>query len=107
MLPKRYKLPLGSSRLLKPKTLRYPHYVMKIGESPLPYSRFGVVIGSRVYPRAVDRNRIKRAFFNFIYRENLHLIPSHDIVVVVSRAVDNLGSGGDFSFVLADLKKSL
>ena len=107
MLPKRYKLPLGSYQPKTPKVLRYPHCMVKITENGLSYSRFGVVVGTRVYPRAVDRNHIKRSIFSSIRLENLHLIPGFDIAIIILRAVDNLGSKDGFSQVLRDLKKSL
>ena len=103
MLAKKYKLPLGAELPKKPKTLRYPHYVVKIGSNTLSYSRYGVVISTKVNPHATIRNRIKRTVFELIRANNLHMIPQKDVVIIVSPSVDNLGKEALKTMLLRDL----
>lgn len=46
------------------------------------FSRFGVVISAKVSKKAVERNKIKRAIFNFL-KERKNELPISDYLIIV------------------------
>jgi len=54
---------------------------LKAFENDLDYSRFGVIVGSKISKKAVDRNKIKRRIENSISLENIKA--GQDIVIMV------------------------
>ena len=84
MLAKKYKLPIREFFIQKAKFLgKSPYFGIKIRQNNLKYSRFGVIVGKKVFPKAASRNKIKRIIFNFIKKEKLQLNPGQDVLISV------------------------
>lgn len=49
----------------------------------MAFSRFGVIISSKVSKSAVKRNKIKRTIFDFIRLNKLHEISGQDVLITV------------------------
>jgi ribonuclease P protein component len=56
---------------------------LKIKANDLPINRFGILVGTKVSKKAVDRNKIKRRIRAILRAENQQLKPGYDIVIVV------------------------
>lgn len=90
MLAKKYRLPIQNFVGKKGKSERSRYFLLKV--FPLPavasakegwfHSRFGIIISSKVFKRAVDRNRIKRQIFNFL-SEIKNTSPLNDYLIIV------------------------
>lgn len=91
MLAKKYRLPVQSAVGKKGKEMHFPHFLIKIFTSQLPYSRFGVVLKKGIAKKAVDRNRVRRTIFDAIRKtENSTAIPNRDIIIIVGKAVPQM-----------------
>ncbi|PIR88973.1 MAG: hypothetical protein COU07_03735 [Candidatus Harrisonbacteria bacterium CG10_big_fil_rev_8_21_14_0_10_40_38] len=92
MLPKRYKLPIQSFVSIRGKRNSSPHFILVVFPAKCSYPRFGVVIPKKYAQKAVQRNKIKRFFFDFI-EENLKNIALGDYLLRVRSSIDveNLG----------------
>jgi len=88
MLPRRYRLPgYRVSQVLGGQTIyRESDLVIKILPNQLKLSRMAVVIPAKSFPRAVDRNRLKRQLLAII--DPTKITPGFDIVVLVRRPRD-------------------
>lgn len=64
MLPKFHRLPIEGSRNRRGKSIASPYGTLKVFPPLAPHSRFGIVIGRGAAKRAVDRNALRRSFFN-------------------------------------------
>jgi len=64
--------------------------------------RVGFVIGRKVLPRAVDRNRVRR-MLRVVVRERSPAIDDLDLIVRVKRPV----ARGEFSQVVAEARRML
>ena len=56
-----------------------------VAKAPATGGRCGYIIGRKVAPRAVDRNRIRRKLREAV-RAQAHAIDAHDVVLRVTRA---------------------
>lgn len=56
-----------------------------VATAPATGGRIGYIIGRKVSPRAVDRNRIRRKLREAV-RAQAHVADAHDIVLRVTRA---------------------
>lgn len=85
MLARLYRLPgYRVSQVLGGQTIyREPDLVIKILPNQLKLSRMAVVISARFFPRAVDRNRLKRQLLAII--DPTKITPGFDIVVLVRK----------------------
>jgi len=83
MLPKKQRLPIQRSIGKKAKTFRGKTFSLKIFHPEAEFSRFGVVISSKVSKKATERNRIKRQIFNFC-REAAPRLPLADYLVIAA-----------------------
>lgn len=84
MLRKQYKLPIQYFSGKKPgKIVRSGSFNLKIFLTRLPYSRFGVIISTKVSKKATQRNLLKRHIFNF-FRIAKNKLPIADYLVIVS-----------------------
>lgn len=81
MLSKPYRLPIQDFIGKKGKVIKTPYFVLKRFSAERPFSRFGIVISSKVFRRAVDRNRLKRQIFNFL-RELKENLPIGDYLII-------------------------
>mgnify|MGYP001558987650 CR=1 FL=1 len=86
MLAKKFRLQI--QRWLKERkkiiTRKSDFFIVKSSDNNLPYSRFGVVISSKVSKSAVKRNKIKRTIFDFIRLNKFHEIKGMDVLIIVS-----------------------
>lgn len=57
-------------------------FVVKILVSGLPFSRFAAVVGAGVSKSAVERNKIRRAVFDFVRLNNLCAVPGKDVLII-------------------------
>lgn len=91
MLSKKYRLPIGKFYYERtPAVRKNSFFIVRVKESDLPYSRFGVVVGVKVYKKPSKRNFIRRVIFNWIRNSNLHLVPGKDVMIVVLPPVKSL-----------------
>lgn len=76
---------------------------VKASRSDLPITRIGIIVGSKISKKAVDRNLIKRRIREIIRPELEKIIKSRDIVIIA------LPGAGLASFIelSSDLKLSL
>ncbi len=66
MLSKKYRLPVNSTIGKSGKSLKSRYFLLKIFSNSSSFNRFGVVISKKVAKKAVDRNRFKRAVYDFV-----------------------------------------
>ena len=94
MLAKKFRLPIQSFNKFKTgqksKSVRSDFFIVKFGLNDLDFSRFGTIIGKKVYKSAVKRNNLKRIIFNFIRMNDLHFEPGQDILLIVSPKISQL-----------------
>ena len=67
----------------KPLVVRR-HFSIFVHANALSRSRIGIIVGKKVAPRAVDRNRIKR-LAREIFRQERWRLGSNDLVVLARR----------------------
>ena len=60
------------------------YFSVKVFESSLPYSRFGVVLSKQVSKTAVRRVALKRLIYMQLHALPKTLSPMRDVVIVVS-----------------------
>lgn len=89
MLAKKFRLPIQTILRSHFKSYRGESFLFKRKASDLPYSRFGLIISSKVEKNAAHRSKLKRLIFNFIRLKNLHLIPRHDFLIIVLGSIKN------------------
>ena len=82
MLPKKYRLPIQNFVGKKGRSDKSRYFLLKIFPGVHKFSRFGIIISSKVSKKAVDRNRIKRRIFNFV-REIKNQLPLNDYLIIV------------------------
>ncbi len=58
-------------------------FLIKVAESKLGFSRFGVVVSGKVLKSATKRNQIKRLIYWHISARKLHLKPGKDVMITV------------------------
>ena len=57
---------------------------VKFGETGRPYSRFAVVVGTKVSKSAVKRNRVRRQYREIIQKHLAALKPGLDVILLTS-----------------------
>lgn len=57
---------------------------VKFGETARPYSRFAVVVGTKVSKSAVKRNRVRRQYREIIQKHLAALKPGFDVILLTS-----------------------
>ena len=62
---------------------------LKVLKNSLKINRFGVLVGTKVSKKAVDRNKIKRRLREAFRKISDNIISGHDIVITVSPAILN------------------
>lgn len=76
---------------------------IKIIKNCFKYNRFGVLVGTKVSKKAVDRNKIKRRIRESIKKIESDLLVGYDIVITTSPGILNK----EFSEIDSFLKKGL
>lgn len=77
------KKALSFKRLFKEgKTERGEDFSLKVLENNLGISRLGISIQAKIFPKAIQRNRIKRLIRNFFRRYKHNLVKDYDIIVI-------------------------
>ena len=82
MLSKKYRLPIQNFVGKKGVSGRSRYFLLKIFPGVQKFSRFGIIISSKVSKKSVDRNRIKRQIFNFM-RETKNQLPINDYLIII------------------------
>lgn len=85
MLAKKFKLPIQEGLKKNQKVFNFLKgkcFNLKKSKNNLNYSRFGVVISSKIIKKAFLRNKLKRIIFETIRDKKLYLIPGEDILIV-------------------------
>jgi len=93
MLAKKFRLQVGKwikDKTKKAVTRESSFFILKTNPNNLIFSRFGVVVGSRVVKSAVKRNQLKRIIFDFIRLKKLYEIPGKDFLIIVSPPINKL-----------------
>ena len=83
MLTKKYRLPLQNYYKNPGQAVKNSFFSVKVIQSALPFSRFGVVVGSKIDKRASRRNFIRRVIFNWVKFAELHKKPGKDVIITV------------------------
>jgi ribonuclease P protein component len=83
---------------------------VKIEKNDLSYNRFGVLVGTKVSKKAVDRNKIKRRIRAIIHNEEPFLKTGYDCVFIVlplilAKSYDEIKSGVKAVFLSSRLYK--
>jgi len=68
MLAKKHRLPIQLFITKKGKIFKSPYFLLKIFPPKNSFSRFGVIISSKISKKAVVRNRLKRQIFDFFQK---------------------------------------
>lgn len=97
MLAKKFRLQVG--KWIKDKTKKAvakksSFFILKTSLNNLIFSRFGVVVSSKVAESAVKRNQLKRTIFDFIRLEKLYEIPPP------KARLAHTGGGKDFLIIV-------
>jgi len=66
------------------------HFSIFVHANELKRSRIGIIVGKKVAPRAVDRNRIKR-LVRETFRQDRWRLGSNDLVVLARRCPPRAG----------------
>lgn len=87
MLKKAHRLLVQEAKSRRGIQKRGTLFVVKIFESPKPHSRAGVVVSRAVSAKATERNRIKRAVYDF-FAPRINQVPPRDFVVIVQKGAE-------------------
>lgn len=60
---------------------------LKIKKTKTKKSRLGIVVGSKISKKAVERNKIKRRIKAIFKKTYIKLVPGYDIVVVAKKEI--------------------
>lgn len=87
MLAKKFRLPIqlffsASGGKKSGKSIKSRYFLLKIFPSNLTYSRFGIVVSTKVSKKATERNHLKRLIFNFL-REKRVSLPIFDYLFIL------------------------
>ena len=89
MISKKYKLPIQDFTKEKPlKVLRSSFFTLKVFESGLSYSRFGVIISGSTIKKAFQRNKTRRAIFDRLRLDYDKLPTSNYLFILKNTAKD-------------------
>ncbi|MBU1992261.1 MAG: ribonuclease P protein component [Patescibacteria group bacterium] len=91
MLSKNFRLKKGQVQfLMKQEKVETDLFIVKSKESGEERSRFAVVVSKKIFPKAVQRNHLKRQIHESI-RLNIDLIKSKkDILLIPKKHIVNL-----------------
>ncbi|MBI2506540.1 MAG: ribonuclease P protein component [Candidatus Colwellbacteria bacterium] len=64
MLAKKFRLPINTFPVKAKTRYKGQYLTIKAAPNSFPYNRVGVVITKKTAPKAVERNRIRREFFD-------------------------------------------
>lgn len=88
MLKKSHRLPIQYFQKGKAIKRIEPPLAVYIAASPLPHSRFGVVVSKAVYKEATKRIALRRTIFRIIAERKWNAKPGRDILIYVLPAID-------------------
>ncbi|MDP1689310.1 MAG: ribonuclease P protein component [bacterium] len=103
MFEKKYRLPIQQFYLKEsllntnnnlPETVRKnSFFIVKTRKTKLPFSRFGVAVGSKVDKLATRRNFIRRNVIKWLQSTNFHQKPGKDVMIITLPKIKALGVG--------------
>ena len=74
----------------KGKKIGSSHFIIKFTQNSLGYSRYGIIISTKISKKAVERNKIKRQLREII-RINYDTLPQgYDIVIYTKKNICNV-----------------
>jgi ribonuclease P protein component len=85
MLAKKFKLPIQKGLKENQKVFNFlkgKYFNLKNSKNNLDYSRFGVIVSSKIIKKAFLRNRLKRIVFEMIRNKKLYLISGEDVLII-------------------------
>jgi len=100
MLAKKFKLPIQEGLKKNQKVFNFlkgKYFNLKSSKNNLDYSRFSVVISSKIIKKAFLRNKLKRIVFETIKDKKLYLIPGEDILTITLPGITKSFSTKPFS----------
>ena len=95
MIAKKYKLPTSffqniASKRIKSLLLKdFGLFSVKVYKSENNFSRFAVAVSLKVSKKSVERNRLRRIFFDFFRKRKLYEIKERDFVFFVKKNSEN------------------
>lgn len=92
MLPTKLRLKTSRVKQLLYKGLRNGnHYFnLKFSATNNKASRFCVIVSAKIYPKAVDRNRLRRQLYEIIRLNKELLIKNFDIILIAKPSIKDL-----------------
>ncbi len=100
MLAKKFRLPIQLFFRRTGKSLKSRYFLLKIFSTETAFSRFGVIISSKVSKKAVVRNRLKRLLFNFL-KEKQKDLPIADYLFILYPSITE----ADKKEIISELEK--
>ncbi len=99
MLAKKFKLSIYKSLRNKKalKILKGKYFNFKIFENGLDYSRFGVIINSKIFKKSFLRNKLKRLIFEDIKLNKFYFKSSRDCLIIVRPEIAKIFLTKDFN----------
>ena len=100
MLPKKFKLPIQDFPKNASTVLKNRFFSIKSVANNLQYNRFGVYVSSKIFKKAVLRNKTRRIFLRFYAKRanslpidkkgrDLLIIPKPNIIELTPREIMN------------------
>lgn len=84
-------MPIQTAIAKRGKEIRSAYFLIKIFISPLPYSRFGVILKKGIVKKSTDRNCIKRIIFETIRKAGFpEKIIGSDVLIIISASAVKL-----------------
>lgn len=94
MLAKKFHLPIQKWMKDKNKktiTKKGNFFIIKVASNNLDFSRFGVIISSKIIKKAVQRNHLKRIIFNLIRLNKFCQVSGKDALIISQPSVSRAG----------------
>jgi len=92
MLLKKYKLDTdffkNNENKRNSKILSSNLFTLKKYKSDKLFSRFSVVVSTKISKKATERNKIKRIVYKFIKEKNIYITPGNDFVFIAKKEIE-------------------
>ncbi len=93
MLAKKFRLQIQNWLKDKNKrisTRKSDFFIARFSKNKLNFSRFGVIVSTKVSKSAVKRNKIKRTIFDFIRINKFYELSGNDVAITILPPVAKL-----------------
>lgn len=104
MISKKYRLKKTDiERIYKKGTRKFQQpFLVRILTNRTTHNRYAVVIPKAVVAKAVDRNRLRRLIYDFIYKANLQ--GNTDYIISLKQKTDEAGIDKTLKIVFSGVK---